>query len=101
MSRVGEDVKIAALCLATLVATPYAFGYELVLAIIAALFLARAGIGRTLAGRAWLAALWLLLVPAWFSGFLEVSHYVAPFATASLVYCAWIALRPAARPAAA
>ena len=91
--RVGLDLKIAALLLATLISTPYAFQYELVLAVAGALFLARAGVGQSPAGRAWLAALWLLPVPGWLIGGLEIAHYTAPALTLSVACCTVLALR--------
>ena len=97
---VAPDLKLAALCLATLISTPYAFQYELVLAVAGALFLVRAGIGHSPAGRAWLAALWLLPVPGWLIGGLEIAHYTAPVLTLSAAACTVLALRrPDAAPA--
>jgi hypothetical protein len=90
---VALDLKIAALCLATLISTPYAYQYELVLAVMAALFLARAGIGHSVVGRAWLAALWLLPVPGWLIGPLEIAQYTAPALTLSVAFCTVLALR--------
>ena len=58
-----------------------------------ALFLARAGIGHSPAGRAWLAALWLLPVPGWLIGGLEIAHYSAPALTLSVAACTLLALR--------
>ena len=87
------DLKFAVLCLATLISTPYAFQYELVLMVAGALFLARAGIGHSPAGRAWLAALWLLPVPGWLIGGLEIAHYSAPALTLSVAACTLLALR--------
>jgi len=92
-SGVAPDLKIAVLCLATLSSTPYAYQYELVLAVAGALFLARAGIGRSPAGRAWLAAIWLLPVPGWLIGGLQIAHYAAPALTLSLAACTVLALR--------
>ena len=89
------DMKIAGLCLATLISTPYAFQYELVLAVVAALFLARAGVGTSAPGRAWLMALWLLQVPSWLIGRLEIAHYAAPVLTAALALCLLRARRAA------
>jgi hypothetical protein len=93
----ASDLKFAALCLASLIATPYAHQYELVLAVLAALFLARAGIGDTLLGRFGLAALWLLPVPGWLIGGLEIAQYAAPVLTLALVLTTLAALRE--RPA--
>jgi hypothetical protein len=90
---VALDLKIAGLCLATLNSTPYAFQYELVLAVAGALFLARAGIGHSPVGRAWLAALWLLPVPGWLIGGLEIAHYTAPALTLSVAACTVLAIR--------
>jgi hypothetical protein len=93
---VATDLRIAALCLATLTSTPYAHQYELVLAVLAALFLAREGIGDSAAGCLWLLVLWLLPVPGWLFGGLEIADYAAPVLTLSLLLCAVLALRPAA-----
>ena len=93
-SGAAFDLKAATLCLATLISTPYAFQYELVLAVLAALFLARAGIGHSPTGRVWLAALWLLPVPGWLIGGLEIAQYAAPALTLSLALCARLALDP-------
>lgn len=90
---VAPDMKLAVLLLATLISTPYAFQYELVLAVAGVLFLARAGIGRSPAGRAWLAAIWLLPVPGWLIGGLEIAHYAAPVLTLSVAACIVLALR--------
>jgi hypothetical protein len=90
---IAMDLKIAALCLATLISTPYAYQYELVLAVAGALFLARAGLGHSPAGRAWLAALWLLPVPGWLIGGLEIAHYAAPALSLSAAACTVLALR--------
>jgi len=92
---VSADLKVAGLLLATLTATAYAFQYELVLAIVAAFFLARAGVGQSPAGRAWLAALWLLPLPGWLIGGLEIAHYAAPALTLSAASCTVLALRRA------
>ena len=96
---IDADLKIAVLLLATLTATPYAFQYESMLALIAALFMLRAGIGMTPAGRAWLFALWLLPVPGRLIPGLEVAYYAAPVIAASLALCTLIALRQASRTA--
>ena len=93
------DLRVAVLCLATLVATPYAFQYELVLAVVAALFLARAGVGAHAGGRAWLAALWLLPVPGWLIPGLEIAHYAAPVLTLSAAAATGLALRQKAAAA--
>lgn len=98
--RVAMDLKTAALCLGILIATPYAFQYELVLAVLAALFLARAGIGRSPRGRLWLAALWLLPVPGWLIGELQIAFYAAPALTLSLALCLKLGLAPVRAPAA-
>lgn len=84
---VAMDLKIAGLCLATLISTPYAYQYELVLAVVAALFLARVGVGTSAPGRAWLMALWFLPVPGWLIGRLEIAQYAAPVLTAALALC--------------
>jgi hypothetical protein len=96
------DLKAATLCLATLISTPYAFQYELVLALAAALFLARAGVGTTLPGRLWLAVLWALPLPGWLIGGLEIAQYAAPVLTLSVGACLLLARlqRPAAAPVA-
>jgi hypothetical protein len=92
---VAMDLKIAGLCLAILTSTPYAYQYELVLAVLAALFLARAGVGDSLLGRVWLFVLWALPVPGWLIGGLEIAQYAAPVLSASLLLCAIGALRAA------
>ena len=90
---VSADLKVAGLLLATLTATAYAFPYELVLAIVAAFFLARAGVGQSPAGRTWLATLWLLPLPGWLIGGIEIAHYTAPVITLSVAACTVLALR--------
>ncbi len=66
------EAKIAILCLATLLATPYAFQYELVLAVLAAVFMPR------------LAPVWLLPVPGWLIGGLDIADYAAPLLAVAL-----------------
>ena len=87
------DLKIAVLFLATLISTPYAYQYELVLAVLGALFLARAGLGQTAAGRAWLTALWLLPVPGWLAAGFDIADYAAPVLTLSVAACTALSLR--------
>ncbi len=67
------------------------------LALIAALFMLRAGTGMTPAGRAWLFALWMLPVPGRLVPGLEVGYYAAPVIAASLALCTLIALRETSR----
>jgi len=59
----GFDLKCATLCAAILLASPYAFQYEMVIELAAALFLIRDGFGRRLVEKAWLMVLWLGPVP--------------------------------------
>lgn len=92
---VASDLKLAVLCLASLLATPYAHQYELMLAVLAALFLARAGLGGSVPGRIGLAILWLLPVPGWLIGGLEIAQYAAPVLTLALALTTAAALRPA------
>lgn len=91
----NADLRIAALLFATLVGVPRAYSYELLFAVVAAFFLARAGIGRNAAGRVWLMTLWLLPVPGRLIGGLELAQYATPVITISLALCAWIAIRRA------
>ena len=66
-------MRIAVLCLATIVVTPYAYAYELVLAGVVVLF------------RPNMAWLWFLPVPAWVVPGLDFANYVAPVLTVSLL----------------
>ena len=91
--EVAFDLKAAALCLGALISTPYAFQYELVLAVVAALFLARSHIGGRRAGLAWLAVLWALPLPGWIVPGLEIAAYAAPVLAASLAATVHLALR--------
>jgi hypothetical protein len=87
--RAGADIRAAALCAAIPLATPYAYHYELTLALAAALFLARDGFGAVRGQRAWLLALWV--VPALnlgFAGTLAPAVYAAPMMSATLALCA-------------
>lgn len=97
---VTSDLKAATLCIAIPIATPYAWHYEFALVLVAAMFLARDGFGRTTGARAWLAALWLGQVP----GLALLPHfppaiYAAPLLTATLALCVWRAASGAVCPA--
>lgn len=59
----GFDLRMAALLVAVPLATPYAYHYELIFALPAALYLARDGVGATWSGRLLLLALWLGPLP--------------------------------------
>jgi hypothetical protein len=96
---IDADLKLAVLLLATLTATPYAFQYETMLILLAALFMLRAGIGETPAGRAWLATLWLMPAIGQLTPGLYIAQFAAPIISASLLACAVIALRRAPRAA--
>jgi hypothetical protein len=65
--------KVAVLCLAILISTPYAFEYELVLAVVAAVMVP------------WLLPLWALPLPAWLIGGVEMAQYAAPVLTVGLL----------------
>jgi len=94
---VSQDLKAATLCLAILVATPYAWHYEMSLALAAAMFLARDGFGATSGARLWLFALWIGQVPGLaLEPEVPPVVYLAPLLTATLVLCLWRAARPAA-----
>lgn len=73
--RRDEDMslKISVLCLATIVITPYAYAYELVLASVVVLF------------RPNMAWLWFLPIPAWVVPGLDYANYAAPVLTISLL----------------
>lgn len=98
-SRKGAspDLKIATLLLGTLTATPYAYQYESVLALLAALFLLRAGVGATQTGRLGLFLLWLLPLPGRVTPGLHLAQYAAPVIAAALAYCVALALRDGPR----
>jgi len=87
----SNDLKAAGLCLAILISTPYAYQYELVLGVIAALFLLRADCGRTVTRRLWAGLLWVLLVPAFMIGGLETAYYSAPVLSLALGYVCLLA----------
>ena len=87
----SNDLKAAGLCLAILISTPYAYQYELVLGVIAALFLLRAACGRTVTRRLWAGLLWVLLVPAFMIGGLETAYYSAPLLSLALGYVCLLA----------
>lgn len=57
--RTSQDLKSAAFCLAVPLVTPYALYYDLMLAVLGALYLARSGMGSTLGGRLLMLMLWL------------------------------------------
>lgn len=82
------DLKAAALCTAIPLATPYAYHYEMTLALAAAMFLARDGFGVGRGARLWLLALWLGPVPSLaLAGTLPPALYAAPLVTATLALC--------------
>jgi hypothetical protein len=93
---IDADLKVAVLLLATLTATPYAFHYELTLVLVAALFMLRAGIGGTPAGRAWLVTLWVMPV---IGQLIPGLYHAAPIIGVSLLLCAVIAFRRASSAA--
>lgn len=87
---VTADLKAAVLCIAIPVATPYAWHYEMSLALVGAMFLARDGFGKTIGARVWLAALWLGQVPGLaLDPYLPPAFYVAPLLTATVGLCVW------------
>lgn len=87
---VSSDLKAATLCIGILVATPYAWHYEMALALVAAMFLARDGFGRSAGERIWLGALWLGQVPGLaFEPYLAPATYAPPLLTATLALCVW------------
>ena len=86
--NVTLDLKAATLCVAIPLATPYAYHYELTLALAAAMFMARDGFGATLGERLWLLALWLGPVPGLaLIGQVPPVIYAAPLLTVTLVLC--------------
>ncbi|HUF88343.1 MAG TPA: glycosyltransferase family 87 protein [Thermohalobaculum sp.] len=94
LARPSADLKAATLCLAVPLATPYAYHYEMTLALAAALFLARDGFGATVRARVWLVALWLgPLLSLVLAGTLPPAVYTAPLVAASLGLCAVRAMR--------
>lgn len=64
--RLGPDLKAAVLCAAIPLATPYAFHYEMLLTLVAALFLYRDGFGRTPTGMVCLFLAWLGPLPGFY-----------------------------------
>lgn len=82
--RFGFDLKTASLLIAAPISSPYAFINELVIVVAGALFLARAGIGRSASGRAVLMILWLAPVPILLIPGLEIAYYAAPVLTLCL-----------------
>lgn len=97
---VTADLKAATLCIAIPLATPYAWHFEMSLALVAGLFLARDGFGRSRAARLWLLLLWLGQVPG--VALMHVvppAFYAAPLLTATLGLCLWRARPGAASPA--
>lgn len=86
--RSDVDLRIATLCLAILLATPYALKYEAVLAAVAAMFLLRDGSGRTRSGLLVVALLLLAPTASWIAGFgLTTALSMAPTMTVGLVWC--------------
>lgn len=84
------DLKAAALCAAIPLATPYAYHYELTLALAAAMFLARDGVGAAPGGRLLLLLLWSgPLLSLIFMGAVPPATYAAPLLTATLGLCLW------------
>ena len=75
---VSFDLKCAALCAAIPLASPYAYYYEMVLTLAAALFLARDGFGQSWPARLWLVVLWFgPVVPLYLPSYMTVAG-VAP-----------------------
>ena len=96
---VTTDLKAAVLCIAIPVATPYAWHYEMALALVGAMFLARDGFGRTTGARVVLGALWLGHVPGIaLDPYLPPAFYVAPLLTATIGLCVWRAAAGAPAP---
>ena len=87
---VSSDLKSATLCIGILVATPYAWHYELALALVAVMFLARDGFGQFPGERIWLGLLWLGQVPGLaLEPYLAPAVYAPPLLTATLALCVW------------
>lgn len=96
--RATPDLKAATLCAAIPLATPYVYHYDMILALAAALFLARDGFGATRGARLWLLALWLGPVPGLaLLGYVPPGAYAAPLLTATLGLCLARASRGTAR----
>lgn len=88
------DLKAAAVCAAAPLATPYAYHYELTLALAAAMFLARDGFGATRGQKIWLLMLWLGPVPGLaLFGVIPPVLYAAPLLTVTLIICVLRATR--------
>jgi len=93
------DIKAATLFIAIPLATPYAYHYEMVLSLAAAMFLARDGFGASRGARLWLLALWLGPVPTLaLMGAVPPAVYAAPLVTTTLVLCLIRAARAASQP---
>lgn len=86
-SRGTENLRLAALCIASLLATPYVLQYDLVFAAVAAMFLMRDGASATRRGSALVALLWAGPLPSWVVPGLEPAHYAAPLLTLALGAC--------------
>lgn len=96
-SRRGASLDVKAATLFTLIplATPYAYHYEMLHALIAALFLARDGFGAGPGARLWLLALWLGSVPGLaLEGVFPTVLYAPPLLSATLALCLWRAAHP-------
>jgi hypothetical protein len=86
--HVGHDLKCAALCAAIPLATPYAFYYEMVLTLAAAMFLVRDGFGRGVFGKLWLLVLWFGPVPAlYLPSVASISASAPPALVATVAIC--------------
>lgn len=86
--RPDADLRIATLCLAILLSTPYAHKYEAVLAAVAAMFLLRHGSGRAPVGVLVVGLLVLAPTASWIIGHgLTTALSMAPAITVGLVWC--------------
>lgn len=98
-ASVRFDLKAAAFLLGLTLATPYAYFYEMILALTGILFLLRARPG-------WPAPVWLLFGLIWLSpalglglqGPLQVALIAAPLQSLALALALWQGFRPAAQP---
>ncbi len=100
--RDDVNLRMAVLCLAIPLATPYAFPYELVMAAMSAMFLvvggrAQAWTGLVVVLLLWSVPAWPWLAGPWFFGGIEPAHVTAPVLTLAL---GWLMLQRSVAPAA-
>ena len=97
---VSFDLKCAALCAAIPLASPYAYYYEMVMTLAAALFLVRDGFGQSWPARLWLLVIWFgPVVPLYLPSLMTVAGVAPVIILVTVLICLARAAQPAPRPA--